>query len=114
MFQYKYQVNVDGTVAAYRLPYLLAGGGMVLKQESPFFEHFYNLLRPWEHYVPVSRDLSNLKDRVIWARDHDEEARKIAENAKKFANENLLPQHIICYHGVLFSVSAALTFNPCM
>ncbi|KAL0849394.1 hypothetical protein ABMA28_013695 [Loxostege sticticalis] len=102
-FDYKYQVNVDGTVAAYRLPYLLAGGGMVLKQESPFFEHFYSMLRPWEHYVPVSRDLSDLKDRVIWAREHDDEARKISENARKFANENLLPQHIICYHAVLFS-----------
>ncbi|XP_028175683.1 protein O-glucosyltransferase 2-like [Ostrinia furnacalis] len=102
-FDYKYQVNIDGTVAAYRLPYLLAGGGMVLKQDSPFFEHFYSLLRPWEHYVPVSRDLSDLKERVIWAREHDEEARNIAENARKFANEHLLPQHIICYHGVLFS-----------
>lgn len=83
---------------------------MVLKQESPFFEHFYSMLRPWEHYVPVSRDLSDLKDRVIWAREHDDEARKISENARKFANENLLPQHIICYHAVLFSVSAPFYF----
>ncbi|XP_060809442.1 protein O-glucosyltransferase 2 isoform X2 [Amyelois transitella] len=102
-FDYKYQINIDGTVAAYRLPYLLSGGGMVLKQESPYFEHFYKLLQPWVHYVPVARDLSDLKQRVLWAREHDNEARKIAENARQFANENLLPQHIICYHAVLFS-----------
>uniref|UniRef100_A0A1E1WTF6 Glycosyl transferase CAP10 domain-containing protein n=1 Tax=Pectinophora gossypiella TaxID=13191 RepID=A0A1E1WTF6_PECGO len=76
---------------------------MVLKQDSPYYEHFYSQLRAWEHYVPVARDLSDLKKRVIWARDHDDEARKIAENARKFANENLMPVHIACYHAVLFS-----------
>lgn len=55
--------------------------------------------------MPVARDLSDLVRRVRWARKHDEEAKKIAENARKFANDNLLPQHIICYHAVLFSVS---------
>lgn len=105
-FQYKYQINVDGTVAAYRFPYLLAGGGLVLKQDSPYYEHFYPQLKPWEHYVPVKRDLSDLKERVLWALEHDDEAYRIAHNARKFANENLLPQHIVCYHAVLFSVSA--------
>ncbi|XP_038208405.1 protein O-glucosyltransferase 2-like [Zerene cesonia] len=102
-FDYKYQINIDGTVAAYRLPYLLAGGALVLKQDSPYYEHFYRQLKPWVHYVPVSRDLSDLKERILWAKDHDVEAYKIAINAKEFANENLLPQHILCYHVVLFS-----------
>ncbi|CAH2067126.1 unnamed protein product, partial [Iphiclides podalirius] len=102
-FDYKYQINVDGTVAAYRYPYLLAGGGMVLKQESPFYEHFYHQLREWEHYVPVASDLSNLVERIKWARNHDKEAHDIANNARKFASENLLPQNIICYHAILLS-----------
>lgn len=96
---------MDGTVAAYRMPYLLAGGGMVLKQDSLYYEHFYGQLHAWEHYVPIARDLSNLKEQVIWSREHDDKARKIAENARKFANEHLLPQHIICYHAILFYVS---------
>lgn len=79
---------------------------MVLKQDSPYYEHFYHQLKPWEHYVPVRRDLSDLKERVLWAQEHDDEAYRIAQNARKFANENLLPQHIVCYHAVLFSVSA--------
>ena len=32
---------MDGTVAAYRLPYLLAADSVVLKQESKYYEHFY-------------------------------------------------------------------------
>ncbi|XP_034825897.1 protein O-glucosyltransferase 2-like [Maniola hyperantus] len=102
-FDYKYQISVDGTVAAYRLPYLLAGGGLVLKQDSPYYEHFYGQLQPYKHYVPVKRDLSDLTDQVNWAIKHDEEAHNIARNARQFANDNLLPQHIICYHAVLFS-----------
>ena len=31
-------LNVDGTVAAYRLPLLLAGNSVVLKQASKYFE----------------------------------------------------------------------------
>ncbi|XP_073943623.1 protein O-glucosyltransferase 2-like [Choristoneura fumiferana] len=100
-FDYKYQINVDGTVASYRLPYLLAGGSLVMKQESPYYEHYYGLLRAWEHYVPMKRDLSDLAARVRWARSHDDDAHRIANNAKNFVNENLLPQHVICYHAVL-------------
>lgn len=77
---------------------------MVLKQDSPYYEHFYHSLEPWVHYVPVKRDLSDLVERIKWAKDHDEDALKIAKNAREFANDNLLPQHIICYHAVLFKV----------
>lgn len=41
VWQYKYQINLDGTVAAYRLPYLLAGDAVVLKQDSQYYEFFY-------------------------------------------------------------------------
>ncbi|XP_041971525.1 protein O-glucosyltransferase 2-like [Aricia agestis] len=102
-FDYKYQINIDGTVAAYRLAYLLAGGGLVFKQDSPYYEHFYRQLQPWEHYIPIKRDLSDLVERIKWARDNDDKAQRIAQNARQFANEHLLPQHVICYHALLLS-----------
>lgn len=71
--QYKYQINIDGTVAAYRLPYLLAGSSVVLKQDSIYYEHFYSQLRPWQHYIPIKADLSDLLDKIRWARNHDDE-----------------------------------------
>ena len=75
LFQYKYQVNIDGTVAAYRLPYLLAGDSLVLKQDSSYYEFFYNELKPYEHYVPFQRDLGDLLEKLQWAKDHDAEVR---------------------------------------
>lgn len=104
-FQYKYQLNIDGTVASYRFPYLLAGDSLVLKQDSQYYEHFYRDVKPNEHYVPVKRDLSDLVTKVKWALKHDKEARRISKNGSTFARENLMPAHIFCYHAVLFDVS---------
>ncbi|XP_017771348.1 PREDICTED: KDEL motif-containing protein 1-like [Nicrophorus vespilloides] len=102
-FDYKYQVSIDGTVAAYRFPYLLAGGSLVLKQKSKYYEHFYNDLKPNVHYIPVEKDLSDLLDKLKWAMQNDEEARIIANNARHYSNENLLPKDIYCYHAHLFN-----------
>lgn len=63
-FQYKYQISIDGTVAAYRFPYLLAGSGVILKQDSGYYEHFYKELEPYIHYIPFKSDLSDLIEKV--------------------------------------------------
>ncbi|KAM8857203.1 protein O-glucosyltransferase 2 [Synchiropus picturatus] len=107
-FKYKYQVNIDGTVAAYRLPYLLAGDSVVLKQESGYYEHFYGGLQPWVHYIPIRADLADLLEKVQWARDHDDEAKKIALAGQQFARNNLMGDSIFCYYIKLFQEYAKL------
>ncbi|XP_066596302.1 protein O-glucosyltransferase 2-like isoform X2 [Prorops nasuta] len=102
-FKYKYQLNIDGTVAAYRFPYLLAGDSVVFKQDSPYYEHFYKSLKSGEHYISVKRDLSNLVEQIKWAKKHDKEVKKISRTARQFVRDNLLPQHIFCYYAVLFN-----------
>ena len=110
-FQYKYQLNLDGTVAAYRFPYLLGGDAVVLKQNSMYYEHFYRDLTPWTHYIPFKTDLSDLKEMVQWAIDNDDKARQIAKAGQNYARNHLLPQHVICYHAVLFNVRLIIYFN---
>lgn len=107
-FQYKYQLNIDGTVAAYRFPYLLAGNALVFKQDSSFYEYFYKKLKPMHHYVPVNRDLSNLVEKIQWAKQNDEVARKIARQAQQFANEHLTPDKVLCYHVTLLKVNSKI------
>lgn len=102
--QYKYQICIDGTVAAYRFPYLLGANSIVLKQESPFYEHFYKRLQPFHHYIPFKRDLSDLVTKIQYAQAHETEVRQMIDNAQKFVNENLLPKDIYCYHVLLFKV----------
>ncbi|KAF2355186.1 Lipopolysaccharide-modifying protein [Trinorchestia longiramus] len=103
-FNYKYQLNIDGSVAAYRLGYLLGGSGAVLKQDSPYYEHFYKLLKPYVHYLPFKRDLSDLVEKVKWARDHDEQMLAMSKAGRQFVNENLMPKDIFCYHALLLKV----------
>lgn len=103
--QYKYQLNIDGSVAAYRFPYLLAGDSLVLKQDSDYYEFFYDQLVPGEHYVPVHSDLSNVVEKIHWAKEHDDEAYKISRAARQFTRDNLMPKDVLCYHVVLLKVS---------
>ncbi|KAK7832207.1 hypothetical protein U0070_015354 [Myodes glareolus] len=110
-FKHKYQINIDGTVAAYRLPYLLVGDSVVLKQDSIYYEHFYNELQPWKHYIPVKSNLSDLLEKLKWAKDHDAEAKKIAKAGQEFARNNLMGDDIFCYYFKLFQGYANLQVN---
>ncbi|KXJ06225.1 KDEL motif-containing protein 1, partial [Exaiptasia diaphana] len=101
-FKWKYQINIDGTVAAYRFPYLIAGDAVVFKQDSNYYEHFYKELKPWVHYIPFKRDLSDIEDKLNWAIHNDQKAQKIAQQAQQFARENLQARDVFCYHWVLF------------
>lgn len=89
---------IDGTVSPYRMPFLLAGGSLVFKPESKYFEHFYEDLKPYVHYIPVEEDLSDLVDKIKWAQENDDEAKEIAKNGQSFVNEHLSPVYIFCYH----------------
>ncbi|XP_052062792.1 protein O-glucosyltransferase 2-like isoform X1 [Mytilus californianus] len=112
-FKYKYQINMDGTVAAYRFPYLLAGDAVVFKHESEYYEHFYHDLQPYVHYIPYKKDLSDLVKQIEWAKNHEEEVLKIVSNARSFVRENLLPKDIYCYHAKVFNkFSKLLKYKP--
>nr|XP_020501153.1 protein O-glucosyltransferase 3 [Labrus bergylta] len=97
-FKYKYQVNVDGTVAAYRFPYLMLGNSVVLKQDSQYYEYFYTHLKAGSHYVPVKRNLSDLLEKIQWAKENDAEAQKIARAGQAAARELLQPGRLYCYY----------------
>eukprot|EP00933_Yihiella_yeosuensis_P003494 TRINITY_DN10639_c1_g2_i1.p1 TRINITY_DN10639_c1_g2~~TRINITY_DN10639_c1_g2_i1.p1 ORF type:complete len:226 (-),score=32.58 TRINITY_DN10639_c1_g2_i1:401-991(-) len=57
---------------------------------SPWFQ-------PWEHYIPVAYNQSDLIKNLIWAKQHDEEARSIAEQGKARAKEIFSYQSVLAY-----------------
>ncbi|CAG2166227.1 unnamed protein product, partial [Oppiella nova] len=101
-FRYKYQMNIDGTVAAYRLPYLLAGNSLVFKQDSSYYEFFYNLLEPYVHYIPVHKELNDLMQSIDQVMQNPHKSHQIIANSRQLVLNNLLPEHIYCYHFNLF------------
>ena len=94
---YKYVLHIEGHVAAFRLPVDLQMGSVVLMVESPWKLWFTDRLVPFEHYIPVTRDLSDLAERVQWCRDHDGECRQIADNARAFYDRYLGKPGILDY-----------------
>jgi hypothetical protein len=96
--RYKYQLCIDGvTCTSPGYQWRLLSNCCVFKQETPQVMWFYSELIPWVHYVPLREDLSDLMEKLAWAREHDDEARRIAENGTAFAREHLLPEEILLY-----------------
>jgi serine/threonine protein kinase len=95
--EYKYIVNVDGHVTAYRLSIELSMGSVILLVNSPWKIWYSDLLIPFKHYVPVREDLSNLIDQIKWCREHDAECEQIAKNAILFFNTYLQKQGALDY-----------------
>ena len=84
----KYALDIDGNSNAWsNFLARLHLGCCVLKVESPlgYRQWYYDRLRPWEHFVPVKSDLSDLIEKIDWARSNDARAREIAAAGQAFA-----------------------------
>lgn len=88
------------------------GDSLVFKQESEYYEHFYNELIPWVHYVPIKRHLDDLLDLIDIMMSDDKTARKISLNGQKYAREHLAPHNILGYYLLLFQVSLSRYSHP--
>jgi hypothetical protein len=75
--------------------YLLLCGSTLLNVDDPHVEFFQSQLQPWVHYVPVSRDFSDLNLRLQWLVEHQLEAQKIAEAGRDWALEHLQPHSLV-------------------
>ena len=99
---YKYILNIDGHVSACRLSSEFAMNSVILIVESDYKLWFSYLLKPYVHYVPVSRNLDNLIDQINWCINNDNECKKIAKNGLDFYNKYLVKDAMFDYIQKLF------------
>lgn len=88
--KWRYAVSIDGHSGADRLAALMGGGQCVLKVAPP--EHALcpdtwasDRLYAWEHYLPVSRQMTDLRTRLEWARRHEDACARIRRNSAAWA-----------------------------
>ena len=84
----KFAVDIDGNSNAWsNLFTRLLLGCCVIKVASPrgFRQWYYGQLVPFESFVPVAADLSDLAERLEWCRTHDPECRAIAGSGQALA-----------------------------
>ncbi len=87
--KYKYLIDIQGNGFSARLKFLLHSGRLLFLQERKWKTFYHFKLIPFVHYIPVAEDFSDLREKLNWAILNEEEADKIAENAKIFAVVNL-------------------------
>ena len=80
--RYRYLIDVDGNASSWsRVYWILLSHSVLLKQASPWYQWYYKAIKPWVHYIPLAHDVSDIKDKIIWAKRNDGKAHKIAQNA---------------------------------
>jgi hypothetical protein len=89
-------IDLEGTGFSARVTYLLHSGRPLLLasrslltwyDEPPFPEP----IRPWDHFIPIRSDLSDLEPMVAWVFSHPAEAYAIARRAQQLARRHLNP-----------------------
>lgn len=84
----KYAVDIDGYSNAWNnFMQRLRLGCCVLKVDSQFgfSQWYYHRLTPWEHYVPIKADLSDLAQQIDWVKAHSGRAKEIAAAGQAIA-----------------------------
>ena len=94
---YKYILNIDGYVSAFRLSSELSMNSVVLLVNSDYKLWFSDMLEPYVHYVPINKDLNNLITQIEWCKKNDKKCEEIASNAVLFHNKYLSKDGILDY-----------------
>ncbi|KAJ6489765.1 glycosyl transferase family 90-domain-containing protein [Mycena sanguinolenta] len=95
-YKYKYVLDVDGATFSGRFVGLLRTRSLVFK--STIFEEYFNdWIRPYEHFVPVLPDLSDLVEKVQWAIDNPKEAQLIQKRGREVAWRLISDNQNDCY-----------------
>lgn len=102
--RYRYVIDIDGWGNSWSgLFQKLLTGSTVLKVASPGGQRqwYYERLQPWEHYVPVASDLSDLEGAVEYVLSNQAEARAIGERGRQVALAATLDREVAHMAGTL-------------
>lgn len=94
---YKYLMYIDGLSFSDRLYWLMLTNSLIFRSDSQLRVWIDSGLQPWEHYVPVAENLTDLVDRLDWARANDKESAAIATAGTNFARRDLSLEGSIYY-----------------
>ena len=92
----KYVMDVDGNSFTERFPSLLQSGSLVFKS-TRYKEWYTDRLVPYEDYIPVNYDQSDLVDKVAWAHRNPDLVTQITKNAYKTIQEHVRTEDMRCY-----------------
>ncbi|MGI4776046.1 MAG: glycosyl transferase family 90, partial [Janthinobacterium lividum] len=58
-------------------------------------------MKPYVHYIPLKKDLSDIFEKLSWLKDNDTKAMEISRNATRFVQENLMLEDLDEYIAII-------------
>ena len=89
-------------------------GPMPFMPQFPDREYWYDAIQPYVHYLPVGRDLEELDAKLQWAKVHNLESFRIAQEATRFKNAMLTNECVVSCHWAqkLSKYATLLRYRP--
>jgi len=90
LLQNKFILSVEGNDVATNLKWILYSNSVAFC--PPFTINSWILeenLQPWQHYIPIRHDFSDLPDKVEWAINHPEKCKSISRQSKEYIEQFL-------------------------
>ncbi|CAK9000576.1 Protein O-glucosyltransferase 2 (Endoplasmic reticulum resident protein 58) (ER protein 58) (ERp58) (KDEL motif-containing protein 1) (Protein O-xylosyltransferase POGLUT2) [Durusdinium trenchii] len=110
---HKYLAYVDGTSFSDRLFWLLQTDSLVFRAASSIRVWLDTGLKAWTHYVPVRENLSDLLDRLDWAKQNDDASARISADAAQFAKTHLtLDASLFYLYQLLVRLGKVIQLTP--
>jgi hypothetical protein len=108
---HKYHIFIDGNATAYsHSGWKFFVNSLIFKPESKWIQWYHADWRPYIHYIPVKMDLEDLIDKLEWAKKHDKQAKRIANNMRKYARKRINPEANLLYLYLLINAYSQLNF----
>ncbi len=108
---YKYILNLDGHVSAFRLGHEFSLGSLILLPKSKYNLWFSYLLVPYTHYIPIKENLEDLIEKIKWCRENDKKCKEISINGVKFFDKYLKSDGIYDYMQYILNKISLRTLN---
>ena len=87
--KYRYILNIDGNVAAYRMLKWFQTGSVIFRVKGQYTVWYEDKLVHRKTVIEVKEDLSDLEEQYEWCLKNDETCRKIAERGVKLSEKLL-------------------------
>ena len=112
--QYKYQILIDGNSAPWtRGFWQLHCNSVILKQTSNYIQWYYELLKPYVHYIPFDYHCTDLIEKIRWAQNNEDKVLEIIKNANSVAENCLQYSDILLYmYAVINKYAKLQAFKP--
>jgi len=77
--EYKYLFSIQGTDVGSSFGWQLSTNSIILRETYPWEVFFDCHFRPWEHYVPIKPDFSDIPEKIDWCEAHPHECQRMIE-----------------------------------